>query len=154
MLSQDEIAEAAGPILFLAQRARLAALRAAAEHIPISQETEADLDRLLAETEGTTQALLMQSRTPDVEYFDDLFDDDFLDLCSTLRVNLVAGINQPQIWLRFRDPDAILSRWMESRADNDAIAEDNTTPVFSQQVATVEAAVRAAFSALKENNSI
>lgn len=155
MLSQDEIAEAAGPILFLAQRARLAVLRAAAEHIPISQETEADLDRLLAETESTTQALLMQSRTPDVEYFDDLFDDDFLDLCSTLRVNLVAWINQPQILLRFRDPDAILSRWMESRADNDAIgAEDNTSPVFSQQVATVEAAIRAAFSALKENNSI
>ena len=155
MLSPDEIAEAAGPVLFLAQRARLAALRAAAEYIPISEETQTDLDRLLAETENTTRMLLMQSRPPDVEYFDDLFDDDFLELCNTLRVNLIAWINQPQILLRFRDPDATLSRWMESRSNNDLIdAGENVTPVFSQQVATVEAAIRAAFTTFQVNNII
>lgn len=154
-MNEDDIIEAAGPVLFLAQRARLAALRKAAETIPISPETEAELDQLLRETEPLTEMLLMPRNTEEVEYFDDLFDDELIDLCAALRVNLVAWVNQPQILVRFRDPDAVLSRWLEFRNDYELkSASEGPTPVISQQVATIESAIRSAFNAYMKNNML
>jgi hypothetical protein len=155
MLNEDDIIEAAGPILFLAQRARLAALRKAAETIPISQETEAELERLLGETESLTQMLLMPTNTDEVEYLDDLFDDELIDLCAALRVNLVAWVNQPQILIRFRDPDAVLSRWLESRSEYELKSDgEGVTPVMSKQVAVIESAIRSAFDAYMTKNML
>ncbi len=154
-MNEDDIIEAAGPVLFLAQRARLAALRKAAETIPISPETEAELDQLLRETEPLTEMLLMPRNAEEVEYFDDLFDDELIDLCAALRVNLVAWVNQPQILVRFRDPDAVLSRWLEFRNDYELKgASEGPTPVISQQVATIESAIRSAFNAYMKNNML
>ena len=155
MLNEDDIIEAAGPILFLAQRARLAALRKAAETIPISQETEAELERLLGETEPLTQMLLMPRNTGEVEYFDDLFDDKLIDLCAALRVNLVAWVNQPQVLIRFRDPDAVLSRWLESRSQYELKNDrEGVTPVMSKQVAAIETAIRSAFDVYMTKNML
>ena len=155
MLNEDDIIEAAGPILFLAQRARLAALRKAAETIPISQETEAELERLLVETEPLTQVLLMPRNTEEVEYFDDLFDDELIDLCAALRVNLVAWVNQPEVLIRFRDPDAVLSRWLESRSQYELKNDrEGVTPVMSKQVAAIETAIRCAFDAYITKNML
>ena len=147
-MNEDDFAEVAGPILFLAQRARLAALRKAANVIPISRETEAELDQLLAQTESITQMLLMPSLADEVDYFDDLFDDELIALCAALRVNLVAWVNQPQVLMRFRNPDAVLSRWLEIWSEYDSVsAGQSFTPVMSQQVATIESAIRTAFEA-------
>ena len=155
MLNEDDIIEAAGPILFLAQRARLAALRKAAETIPISQETEAELERLLGETEPLTQMLLMPRNTGEVEYFDDLFDDELIGLCAALRVNLVAWVNQPQVLIRFRDPDAVLSRWLESRSQYELKNDrEGVTPVMSKQVAAIETAIRSAFDVYMTKNML
>lgn len=151
--NEDDVIEAAGPILFLIQRARLAALRKAAETIPISQETEDELEKLLRETEPLTQTLLMPPNTNDVEYFDDLFDEELIALCVTLRVNLVAWVNQPQVLMRFRNPDALLTRWLEIQSALDIpTLGDAITPVMSQQIATIEAAIRSAFEAHMKNN--
>lgn len=155
MLNEDDIIEAAGPILFLAQRARLAALRKAAETIPISQATEAELERLLVETEPLTEMLLMPPNTDGVEYLDDLFDDKLIDLCAALRVNLVAWVNQPQVLIRFRDPDAVLSRWLESRSEYELKNDrEGVTPVMSKQVAAIETAIRLAFDAYITKNML
>lgn len=151
-MNEDDIAEVAGPVLFLAQRARLAALRKAAEIVPISSETEAELDQLLKETESITRMLVMPTSVDEVEYFDDLFDDDLISLCATLRVNLVAWVNQPQVLMRFRNPNALLTRWLEIWSECDTVgAGQSFTPVFAQQVEAIESAIRIAFDTHMKN---
>jgi hypothetical protein len=97
----------------------------------------------------------MPRNTGEVEYFDDLFDDELIDLCAALRVNLVAWVNQPQVLIRFRDPDAVLSRWLESRSQYELKNDrEGVTPVMSKQVAAIETAIRSAFDVYMTKNML
>ena len=136
MFDNDEFARNAAPIRFLAQRANLGLMRNAIDLVNVSDEARERLDRILAETEALTQMFLLRRPLPEGEWLDEVFDDEFLELCKTMRVNLLAWLNQPQILLRLRDPDAILARSEDISARSSEFALDliSSTASWSERV--------------------
>lgn len=160
MPNEDAMAEIAVPIVFLSLRARLVQIRSAVDHVAISDETLDELDRLLAETEDATKSLLGGASLPDGDYIDEVFDDEFLELCKETRVNLLAWINQPKILLRLKDPDAILLRFasiMEADLGTDPAGGQkpiSTTGSFADMVSEMETAINKTFERLLKNQMI
>lgn len=152
----DEFAKNAAPIRFLAQRANLAQMRNAIDLVSVSDEARERLDRILEETEALTQMFLLRTPLPEGEWLDEVFDDEFLELCKTMRVNLLAWINQPQILLRLRDPDAILLRFDDVSARSREFAQDlmSSTASFSERVDEMVSQLTATFSMLRSGTNI
>ena len=152
----EELAKNAAPIRFLVQRANLGQMRNAIELVSVSDEVRERLDRILEETEALTQMFLLRTPLPEGGWLDDVFDDEFLELCQTMRVNLLAWLNQPQILLRLRDPDAILARSENVSARSAEFALDliSSTASFSERVDEMVCDLTGTFDLLTRSGSI
>lgn len=152
----DEMAEIAAPITFLVLRANLARLRRAADQVEVSAATRGTLDALLAETEHATQELLMRQGLPAEGDIDEIFDEEFLEICKAMRVDLFAWVGQPQVLWRLGDPDGLLARWVEVLGHDDGLAREDlvTTASFAQRMAEMEGAINATFAVLIRNHVI
>ena len=152
----DEIAKIVAPIRFLTLRANLGQMRNAIDLVSVSDEVRERLDRILEETEALTQMFLLRTPLPEGEWLDEVFDDEFLELCTTMRVNLLAWLNQPQILLRLRDPDAILARSGDVSARSAEFALDliSSTASFSERVDEMICDLIATFDLLNRDDLI
>ena len=156
MPDDNEMTEIAAPITFLVLRGNLAQLRRAADHVAVSNATRGGLDALLAETEGATRTLLLRTELPAEGDIDGVFDDEFLELCKTMRVDLFAWVNQPELAWRLGDADAILSRWVDVLASDDGLEHEpmRAAAPFAERVAEMESSIRATFAILVNNHVI
>ena len=147
------LAAITAPVTFLSVRASLVSERRAAERLQVPDETLREVDQLLAETEEATCTLLLRRPLPEDGYLDPIFDDEFLELCRMMGVNVIAWVNQPQILVHLRDPDAILSRWV-ALPESDDFGTATTVSSWVDTVAEMEQTIEALFAILKERGAI
>ncbi len=100
------------PITFLVLRSQLAEMRDWARTHAMPPESVAMLDAILSETEETTMALLFAAELPEGD-IDGVFDDEMLEVCAAMGIDLPAWIGKPEVLLRLRDPDRIIAGWLE-----------------------------------------
>lgn len=154
--NSDEIDAIIAPLRFLTLRANLSLMREMAEEVDIPIETLEELDRLLEKTNSATETLLLRTPMPDDDWLDEIFDDEFLMLCKAMRVNLLAWINQPQILLRLRDPDSVLSRFAGILEDMDDLnwTSTSTTASFVERVDELVRAINVTYQRLLMNDDM
>ncbi len=155
MPDEEELAEMAAPVVFLFQRRDLAVMRTAADEVRAADELKEAIDDTLAATEEVTRDFLLRPWKFEMDYLDEVFTDEFLELCVEMRVDLISWLNQPEILMRLEHPDAILLRYADIAAamEGDGGLKGSSV-AFSEKVTEMENALNATFETLKRNGAI
>ena len=152
---KEELAEIAASLYFLSHRETMARLLTAAVAAQLTGEIRDSLDRILTESEDVTRDLLLRPWKYEMDYLDEVFDDEFLDLCLIMRVDLMSWIRQPEMLMRLVHPDDILMRYANIATAAEADFSDmGSSATFSEKVAETEKAMNASFEILKRRGLV